>query len=128
MEREDPPPHATSQWLNLCEHRWLNSGERYRVRAGIVKTAWDYRWSSAGYYVNGTNDEVTDLNGHVFEKRLSSRERKQYGDILISTADDEWMAGEKRSRVLGSASFARRMKLHKGRMRRKRGRPANVSE
>ena len=39
--------------------------ERNPVRAGLVVEAWGYRWSSAGHYVAGVEDGLTDHNPYL---------------------------------------------------------------
>jgi len=97
--------------------------ERNPVRAGIVESAWDYRWSSAGHYVSGREDELSDRNEYVFPGEMSQQQREEYGRILSSVEDDEWMAAQKQRSVLGSERFMQALKAQGDRFRRKRGKP-----
>lgn len=98
--------------------------ERNPVRAKMVESAWDYRWSSANYYVGGHQDELSDRNAHVFPRDMTAEQREEYGRLLSSTRDDDWMKEQQRCAVLGSERFAQSLKTEDGRLRRKRGRPA----
>jgi len=95
--------------------------ERNPVRAGIVDKAEDYPWSSARFYVTGKADSVTTANPYMgADKAYFSR--SEYGQILASGTDDEWMAERHSARVLGSMEFAGTLKREDGRFRRKKGR------
>jgi len=101
--------------------------ERNPVRAGMAGAAWDYRWSSARFYVQGEPDGLTDFNSHLGE--MTDRDRRSYGEILISGAEDNWVLNCQKHRVIGSNEFASRFRIEQGRSRLKRGRPAcNSSE
>lgn len=97
--------------------------ERNAVRAGIVDTAQNYRWSSASFYVNGTNDHITNANPAVENQNAESR--IMYAASLASGMDDDLMSSAHLSRVVGSGKFTSRLKEESGRYRRKRGRPEN---
>ena len=53
------------------------------VKAGIVKTAWEYEWSSAGYYAQGRQEELITENIH-YQSLGSENEirQKQYQAFL----------------------------------------------
>ena len=97
--------------------------ERNPVRAGITLQAWQYKWSSAAFYVKSIGDEVTDLDVYVAGDRMSKRDQSMYGEELMATTDEEWMRQQGRRRVLGSARFEGQLKVESGRYRRRRGRP-----
>lgn len=118
-------PVQIGEYLTRCG-RYI---ERNPVRAGLVKKAWDYKWSSAGFYVKGRQDGVTDLNRYVWgREKPSKRGRAEYAKELVGAADDEWMRKQSARRAIGSAKFLRQLKEEGGRYRRKRGRPAKVCE
>jgi len=99
--------------------------ERNPVRAGLVFEASAYMWSSAGFYVAGREDPVTDLNDHLgYGEAMSEADRNDYRDALAGTDDDEWMRAQQKSSALGSEAFQKALKLEGGRFRRRRGRPA----
>ena len=98
--------------------------ERNPTRAGLVEQPWEYRWSSAAYYVLGNNDGVTSPDMYAFTDRPDAEQRATYGKALMSTSDDEWMKREQKGRVIGSEAFAARVQSAGRRHRRKRGRPA----
>ena len=89
----------------------------------MVERAWDYRWSSAGFYVKRFQDGVTNADVYLGADKMSGRDRRAYGEALMATADEEWMRKQARTRVIGSAEFSSQLKVQKGRLRRKRGRP-----
>jgi len=101
--------------------------ERNPVRARMVESAWDHRWSSAAYYALGKPDGLSDRNAYVFPCDLTAEQREEYGRILSSTQDDVWMEEQRRRAVLGSERFARSLRMQDGRPRRKRGRPARCA-
>jgi putative transposase len=96
--------------------------ERNPVRAGVIDTAWDYRWSSAACYVNGTKDALTNENPYL--GTLQEADRKTYALALASGCEDEAVIRSvDDERVVGSRTFARTLKVERGRCRVKRGRP-----
>jgi len=118
-------PVELGEYLTRCG-RYI---ERNPVRAGLVRKAWDYKWSSAGFYVNARSDEVSDLNKYVWPTdEPSKRARIEYSQELSSSADDEWMRKQLVRSAIGTEKFLRQLKVVGGRYRRKRGRPAKVCE
>lgn len=103
----------------VCCGRYI---ERNPVRAGLIRDAWDYRWSSAARYVHGKEDALTNENPYlgIFQET----DRKAYATALSSGLEDEAVIrrvdGE---RVIGSKTFANTLKKECGRCRVKRGRP-----
>ena len=83
---------------------------------------WDYRWSRAARYVNGTEDGLTDENPYL--GAFEEADRRAYAEALLSGCEDEAVIrhvdGE---RVIGSRVFAETLKMERGRHRVKRGRP-----
>jgi putative transposase len=95
--------------------------ERNPTRAGMVVEPWGYRWSSAACYVRGVKDGLTDMNPYFGE--FESKDRATYAETLLSSADDELMKRTGKFGVIGSADFANRLELVRGRHKRRRGRP-----
>jgi len=98
------------------EGRYLLAAVRYvlrnPVRAGMVRHAWDYRWSSAKWFVGDVSEDLlatssealTDVRGHR--------------DFLL-TDDDACGAFRKHTRTgrpLGSESFIRDLEQRTGRI------------
>ncbi|MFH0954044.1 MAG: transposase [Verrucomicrobiota bacterium] len=96
--------------------------ERNPVRAGIASCAWEYPWSSARFYVAGEQDGVTDANTHLGFDEITPRDRKLYGDALMSTEIDTQMREMRQQRVLGSRGFVKGLEAKGGRHKAKRGR------
>ena len=67
--------------------------------------------------------DLSDWNEYVFPGEMSQQQREEYGRILSSVEDDEWMAAQKQRSVLGSERFMQALKAQGGRFRRKRGKP-----
>ena len=96
--------------------------ERNPVRAGLTGTAWDYRWSSAGRYVNSMEDGLTDENPYL--GAFEEADRRAYARSLMSGREDEAVISRvDGERVIGSKAFADTLKMERGRHRVKRGRP-----
>jgi putative transposase len=100
--------------------------ERNPVRAGMVTEPWAYRWSSAAHHVKGIPDGITDTNRHL--GLATEADRVRYGQELMSAVDDNLMRQQGKRGVIGGDAFARSLIPHKGRHRRRRGRPAKVRE
>lgn len=99
--------------------------ERNPVRAGLAAAAWDWRFSSAGFYALGRADMVTgltDLDPQYAPPGLEAWQRAEYAAMLRDTADELWMA-EQRGPAIGSAAFAARWLEEWGRLRTRQGRP-----
>ena len=111
-------PVEVGEYLACCG-RYI---ERNPVRAGLLATAWDYRWSSASFYVNGVADGLTNENPYL--GAFDEVNRQEYGAALMRGVDDEaairLMDGE---RAIGSTEFVEALKKDHGRLRISRGRP-----
>lgn len=94
------------------------------MRAGLVRVAWQYQWSSAAQYVQQTADGVTDENPHV--GAYSPADRQAYGQALMADADEKLVRQIESERAIGSKEFAATLKMERGRYRVKRGRPASA--
>jgi putative transposase len=58
--------------------------ERNPVKAGMVKQAWDYPYSSASYYAQGTEDKLITPNFYYLEMGSTEQERKEsYRKFLL---------------------------------------------
>lgn len=95
--------------------------ERNPVRAGMADAAWNYRWSSARFYVQGGPDGLTDFNSYLGE--MTDQDRRLYGNILMSGGEDAWVKSHQKHRVFGGNGFASHFRTDHGRYRLKRGRP-----
>jgi putative transposase len=85
------------------------------VRAGLVSSAWDYRWSSARAHIRGENDELVSV-GPMLERVGDWRE---YLMSPVSEADVAAMRRHTRTgRPLGSESFVDRLQAQLGRILR----------
>lgn len=100
--------------------------ERNPVRGGVVEVAWEYPWSSAAFYVRGTDDGLTDVDLYIAADGMTPRDREIYGSVLMSSDDDEWMLKQNERRVIGGEVFRARVKTQGGRHRAKRGRQAHL--
>lgn len=97
--------------------------ERNPVKAGIVKSAWEYPFSSAQWYIEGKEDSLTSLDPlfHTFGKDMVIR-IKSYKSYLDSLNDDDKFFNNLEF-PLGPKSFLKRLVLVKGRyLPRRRGR------
>jgi len=97
-------PHA------LAAARYV---ERNPVRAGLVKRAWEWPWSSAAGHVSGRGDDLVRPGGPL-ELEVSNWRR-----FLASADDPEALAALRRhlrtGRPLGGAAFLRRLGRRLGR-------------
>jgi putative transposase len=98
------------------KERYLLSCGRYAelnpVRAKLVKYPWDWKWSSAGYYVNGINDDITTADPEWRDKDAATYKR------WLS----DWEAAEKEreiffssNNIIGSQEFKRIFTIEEGR-------------
>ena len=100
--------------------------ERNPVRAGIVKEAWDWQWSSARYHI-GIEKVSLVTKGNFFDYiKVSQKEWINY--LRMNDDDkfvDEFRKYTKRGRPFGKEQFIRRLELSIGRALRlfPRGRP-----
>jgi len=118
-------PVEIGEYLGRCG-RYI---ERNPVRAGLAAKAWQYKWSSAGFYVNGKDDKLTDLNKYIWHTESPGKsDREEYAQALTRTDDDEWMGKQMLRSAIGTENFMRQLKMEGGRHRRKRGKPAKVCE
>ncbi len=93
--------------------------ERNPVRANMLQSAWDYRWSSANHYVTGRDDGITNDNPYVGE--FTKRARAQYAEALTE-CEDEILCGQQADKpVIGSAPFRKALKIEHGHYRWKKG-------
>ena len=114
-------PVEIGEYLARCG-RYI---ERNPVRACLAAKAWQYEWSSAGFYVNGKQDNLTNLNEYIWiGKALDRGERAEYAEALSRADDDEWMRKQMLRSAIGTENFLRQLKIEGGRYRRKRGKPA----
>lgn len=114
-------PVEVGDYLAVCG-RYI---ERNPVRAGLVKQAWEYRWSSARHYVRGEEDGLTDTN--VFLGRMTVQDRRRYEGMLARGEDEALMQAAKQKRVIGRGDYAQRLSKRQGREGWKRGRPVRAT-
>ena len=85
---------------------WLLKAAAYvelnPVKAGIVKNAWDYRWSSVHAHLSGK-----DTNGIIMPERLLSMtgDWKSYLQEALSRSNNSFEQHERTGRPLGTESF-----------------------
>ena len=107
-------------YLNACG-RYI---ERNPVKAGLVKTAWEYPYSSAAYYILGKQDMVT-IQSPLFENFGTTIEicRQKYQRFLLEFDSEEEIIFDNIEFPRGSAEFKKRLLKEKGRfMPRRQGR------
>ncbi|MCK4463640.1 MAG: transposase [Candidatus Omnitrophica bacterium] len=102
--------------------------ERNPVKAGIVRSAEDYSYSSARFYVCGKSDMVTSISPFYETLGNSPLERQNaYHDMLIDDNQDEDDYFENFEHPLGSNIFKAQLIKTNGRhIPRRKGRPKTV--
>jgi len=89
--------------------------ERNPVRAGVVKRAWEYPWSSAAAHVNG-KDELGLLAMDRWKELLDGQDWKR---LLMEPEDEAEVRrlrlSTHRGRPLGSDSFLSKLERRLGR-------------
>jgi len=107
------------------DDKYLHAAVRYiemnPVRAGMVKNAWDYEWSSAQAHILGEEDELITL-----PEVLKVRDWKKYLEASISEEEKEALQKHSNTgRPLGSEKFITKLEKMLGRILRpqKGGRP-----
>lgn len=80
--------------------------ERNPVRAGIVRVAWEYRWSSAGYHVGERAKDVLveypglwGFSGNWKEYVSDRREDEELGIRKSTRTGRPWMEGKGLSKL-----------------------------
>lgn len=99
--------------------------ERNPVKAGLVKNAEDYGYSSAAYYVYGKQDKIA-AESPLFRSLGNTLEsaRKKYRDFLKDFNVEEEKLFENLEEPQGSQEFKRRLIKEKGLLLpKRRGRP-----
>ncbi len=97
--------------------------ERNPVRAGLAEFAWDFPWSSAGFYVMGRKDGLTRENTHLFPSEITAEHRREYRRALGSGESDEAMRLAMGKTAIGSPEFLAGFHQVHGRPKKTRGRP-----
>ena len=113
-------PIQKELYLNACG-RYL---ERNPVNAGIVKTAWEYPYSSAAYYVLGKCDGLT-VQSPLFEDFGTTMEsrRQKYQEFLLAFDSEEDLLFDNVEFPRGSSEFKKRLVKENGRyLPRRQGR------
>lgn len=116
-------PVEIGEYLARCG-RYI---ERNPVRAGIAANAWEYPWSSAGFYVAGGADGITDANTYLGSYPMSPQDQEQYRAGLSKADADDLMGEMQNQQALRSAAFVSRLVTQGDRHRRKRGRPRHMN-
>ncbi len=116
--------HAKAVEQNECLTRCGRYIERNAFRARMVIEPWAYPWCSAGYYVSGLADGVSDLDPQ-FSDPLDPGARHAYANMLLDEADDLWMS-QQNDLVIGSSKFLDRLTMEQGRSRARRGPRARI--
>jgi len=97
--------------------------ERNPVKAKMVKTAEEYKYSSAKYYIFGKSDGITteDPCFETFGLNISER-RKNYAEFLTSFDEEELALFGEKQYPIGSPLFKTKLIYTQGRyMPRRRG-------
>ncbi|MBN1520951.1 MAG: transposase [Candidatus Aureabacteria bacterium] len=94
--------------------------ENNPVRAGLCQNAWDWPWSSAGFYIDGKNDTIT-LKDPLWKKTNG----EDYKEWLKKTSQEEEKLFKSSLEVIGNLEYQRKLLKKKGRIihRRKGRRP-----
>jgi hypothetical protein len=98
--------------------------ERNPVKAGMVSVAWEYLYSSAGYYVLGKHDRLT-VQSPLFEDFGATPEsrRQKYQEFLLTFDAEEDTLFDNTEFPRGSVEFKKRLVKKDGRyFPRRRGR------
>jgi len=101
--------------------------ERNPVKAGIVKKAEDYPYSSAAYYVYGSDDSLT-TEDPIFEDLSNDplKRREKYREFLLDFNTEEDLIFSNLETPQGSEEFKRRLIKENGLfVSKRRGRPYN---
>ncbi len=110
---------------DLCLTRCGRYIERNPVRAGLAEFAWDWPHSSAGFYVLGRADELTDLDVQFAPGDLDAARRAEYVAMLQDNDEQRWVK-EQSGPAIGSTRFVGSLAAEAGHLRRRRGRVAKV--
>lgn len=96
------------------------------VKTGIVKKAWDYKWSSAKYYLNKENDNL--IEGKLLNDLISNW--RDFLSVEVSQEEAELIkTHEKTGRPLGSNNFIEKLeKLLNRELKRKKPGPKSDRE
>lgn len=97
------------------------------VRAALTKYPWEWRWSSAPYYVHQAKDEIISVNEEFKDFYANMNKYKEW---LLEREASETEAEIFKSSInaIGSADFRKRHSLDNGHaMLRKRGRPKKIN-
>lgn len=114
-------PVQTDRYLIACA-RYI---ERNPVKAGTVKTAYEYPYSSAKFYCLGESDSITAENPEFvnFGEEVSSR-RKDYCEFLLNFDNEEEKTFNNMESPAGDKEFVRKLLKVNGRyLQVKRGKP-----
>ncbi len=103
---------------SVLDERYLLAAVRYvernPVRGGIVRLAWQYRWSSAAWHIGETTQDPLVRGDGMLREVISD-----WREYLGGEDDEEEMAAIRQetvvSRPLGSESFIRRLEQMVGR-------------
>jgi len=113
------------------DHFWeaLRYIELNPVRAGLVKNAWDWPWSSAQAHVNG-EDNTGLLSMNLWSKRFNSVRWKEFLQEGTETEEElrQIRKATRTGRPLGSEEFILRLEKLTGRklLRQKPGRKPRI--
>jgi putative transposase len=114
------------------DHFWeaLRYIELNPVRAGLVKHAWDWPWSSARAHVNGADDTGL-LSMNLWSKRFNGVQWKEFLEEGLAAGDTirQLRMSTQTGRPLGDREFIRRLEKLTGRklLRQKPGRKPRCS-
>ncbi|MEK7849388.1 MAG: hypothetical protein AAB213_00995, partial [Candidatus Omnitrophota bacterium] len=98
--------------------------ERNPVKAGLIKSAQQYQYSSAAYYCLGRSDSLTSEDPNYQSFGSDNRQRQEkYGLFLEEFNSDEDRPFSNLEDPLGSQEFVRRLTKERGIFVPRNGRP-----
>jgi putative transposase len=110
-----------------CEAYLLSCGryiERNPVEVGLVRTPWEYAWSSARHYALGEPDALLAENPYYQELASAAQRRQQLWQEFVLGEDPREEALRRGDWAVGDDAFRRRVLQEQGRPApRSRGRP-----
>jgi len=102
--------------------------ERNPVKGQLVQEAWDYKYSSAGFYCLGKEDNLTVASPAYEEFGQNSQEKMTaYKDYLKEHNEVEEASFDQIERPVGYEMFLRKLRKERGHyFPRRRGRPMGI--
>lgn len=110
---------------DMCLTRCGRYIERNPVRASQAKFAWDRPHASAGFYVLGRADDLTDMDVQYAAEDLDAPRRAAYAAMLQDSEEERWVK-EQSGVAIGSPRFIGSLAAEEGHLCRRRGRPVKA--